>query len=101
MASKSSIESAKRIRNIVKAKKATRDALKSIIMNRTMDAAQRFAAQLKLAAMPRMSSATRIRNRCMVTGRARGVYRKFNISRIMLREMAAEGLVPGVRKASW
>lgn len=101
MASKSSIESAKRIRNIVKAKKATRDALKSIIMNRTMDAAQRFAAQLKLAAMPRMSSATRIRNRCMVTGRARGVYRKFNISRIMLREMAADGLVPGVRKASW
>jgi small subunit ribosomal protein S14 len=101
MASKSSIESAKRIRTIVRAKKATRDALKSIIMNRNLDAAQRFSAQLKLAAMPRTSSATRIRNRCMVTGRARGVYRKFNISRIMLREMAAEGLVPGVRKASW
>ncbi|MDR1362241.1 MAG: 30S ribosomal protein S14 [Holosporaceae bacterium] len=101
MASKSTIESAKRIRRVVKAKKVTRDALKAIIMNKSVDAVQRFAAQLKLAAMPRTSSATRIRNRCMVTGRSRGVYRKFNISRIVLREMAAEGLVPGVRKASW
>ncbi|GHU16473.1 30S ribosomal protein S14 [Alphaproteobacteria bacterium] len=101
MARKSTMESAKRIRKSVASKKATRDALKNIIMNRSIDATERFAAQLKLAAMPRTSSATRIRNRCMVTGRARGVYRKFNISRIMLREMAAEGLVPGVRKASW
>jgi small subunit ribosomal protein S14 len=95
------MESAKRVRKMVAAKKTTRDALKAVIMNKSIDATERFAAQLKLAAMPRTSSATRIRNRCMVTGRARGVYRKFNISRIMLREMAAEGLVPGVRKASW
>ncbi|MDR3179719.1 MAG: 30S ribosomal protein S14 [Holosporaceae bacterium] len=101
MARKSTIESAKRIRKKVAAKKTTRDALKAIIMNKNVAAVERFAAQLKLAAMPRTSSATRIRNRCMITGRARGVYRKFNISRIMLREMAAEGLVPGVRKASW
>ncbi|GHU10772.1 30S ribosomal protein S14 [Alphaproteobacteria bacterium] len=101
MARKSTMESAKRIRKSVASKKVTRDALKAITMNKSIDAVERFAAQLKLAAMPRTSSATRIRNRCMVTGRARGVYRKFNISRIMLREMAAEGLVPGVRKASW
>jgi len=101
MARLSSIESAKRIRKMVDSKKAKRAELKSIINNKNLAPEDRFAAQLKLAAMPRTSSATRIRNRCMVTGRARGVYRKFNISRIMLREMAAEGVVPGVRKASW
>lgn len=101
MARLSSIESAKRIRKIVQAKKAKRAELKAIIMDRSIAPEKRFEAQLKLAAMPRTSSATRVRNRCMVTGRARGVYRKFNISRIMLREMAAEGLIPGVRKASW
>ncbi len=101
MARLSSIESAKRIRRRVKAKKETRAKLKAIIMDKTIAPEERFAAQLKLAAMPRTSSATRIRNRCMITGRSRGVYRKFNISRIMLREMAAEGLIPGVRKASW
>ncbi len=101
MARLSSIESAKRIRKRVAAKKAKRAELKAVIMNKEIAPEERFAAQLKLAAMPRTSSATRIRNRCMITGRARGVYRKFNISRIMLREMAAEGLIPGVRKASW
>jgi small subunit ribosomal protein S14 len=101
MARLSSIESLKRIRKNVKSKKAKRDGLKTVIKDRTLPAEERFAAQLKLAAMPRTSSATRIRNRCMITGRARGVYRKFNISRIMLRELAADGLIPGVRKASW
>lgn len=101
MARKSTIESLKRIRRCVEAKKATRARLKSVIMDRNIKPEERFSAQLKLAAMPRVSSATRIRNRCMITGRGRGVYRKFNISRIMLREMAAEGLISGVRKASW
>ena len=101
MARKSSMESAKRIRKSVESKKATREKLKSVVMNRELAPEERFAAQLKLAQMPRTSSTTRIRNRCMITGRARGVYRKFNISRIMLREMAADGLIPGVRKASW
>jgi small subunit ribosomal protein S14 len=101
MARLSSIESLKRIRETVKSKKAKRDGLKSIIKNKELPPEERFAAQLKLAEMPRTSSATRIRNRCAITGRARGVYRKFNISRIMLREMAADGLIPGVRKASW
>lgn len=101
MARKSSMESAKRIRKIVSSKQARRAELKAVIMNKDVAPEERFAAQLKLSQMPRTSSATRIRNRCMITGRARGVYRKFNISRIMLREMAADGLLPGVRKASW
>ena len=101
MARLSSIEADKRIRKIVKSKQAKRAELKGIIMNKEISPEERFAAQLKLAQMPRTSSATRIRNRCMITGRARGTYRKFNISRIMLREMAAEGLIPGVHKASW
>ncbi|MDR2646446.1 MAG: 30S ribosomal protein S14 [Holosporaceae bacterium] len=101
MARLSSIESMKRIRKRVAAKKAKRAELKAIISDKTQLLDKRFAMQLKLAKMPRTSSATRIRNRCMVTGRARGVYRKFNISRIVLREMAAEGMIPGVRKASW
>ena len=84
MARLSSIESAKRIRRVVKSKSAKRAELKAIIMDKTVSPDKRFEAQLKLAAMPRTSSATRIRNRCMITGRARGVYRKFNISRIML-----------------
>ena len=101
MARKSTVESAARVRRVVASKKATRDKLKSVVMNKAISPEERFAAQMKLSEMPRTSSATRIRNRCMITGRARGTYRKFNISRIMLREMAAEGLVPGVRKASW
>ncbi|MDR1982899.1 MAG: 30S ribosomal protein S14 [Holosporaceae bacterium] len=101
MARLSSIESAKRIRRRVNSKKVKRAELKTIIHNKALSPEERFSAQLKLSAMPRTSSATRIRNRCMVTGRARGVYRRFNISRIMLREMVAEGLIPGVRKASW
>lgn len=101
MARLSSIESAKRIRKVVAAKKAKRAELKAIIMNRNVDPADRFAAQLKLAAMPRTSSATRIRNRCAITGRSRGIYRKFNVSRLIFREMASSGLIPGVRKASW
>jgi small subunit ribosomal protein S14 len=101
MARLSSIESAKRIKKRVDSKKAKRAGLKAVIKNKELSAEERFAAQLRLAAMPRTSSATRIRNRCVITGRARGTYRKFGISRIMLREMAANGLVPGVRKASW
>lgn len=101
MARLSSVESAKRIRRKVQSKKARRAELKSIIMNRNLPPEERFSAQLKLSAMPRTSSATRIRNRCAITGRPRGTYRKFNICRIMLREMGAKGLIPGIRKASW
>jgi small subunit ribosomal protein S14 len=62
---------------------------------------ERFAAALKLAQLPRNSSATRIRNRCEVTGRPRGYYRKLKLSRIALRELGAKGLIPGLVKSSW
>ncbi|MDR0555667.1 MAG: 30S ribosomal protein S14 [Holosporaceae bacterium] len=101
MARQGSIEKTGRIRRIVSANKGRRGVLKGIVYNRTLPPEDRFAAQLKLAAMPRNSSATRIRNRCIITGRSRGVYRKFNLSRIMIREMVADGLIPGMRKACW
>lgn len=101
MAKKSTVERLKSVKALVKSKSATRDKLKKIIMDKNVDPIERFALQLKLAAMPRNSSATRVRNRCCITGRARGYYRKFNMSRISFREMAADGLIPGIRKASW
>lgn len=101
MARKSMIENLKKVRGLVNSKAATRKKLKAIIMNKDADPVERYATQMKLSQMPRNSSATRIRNRCSITGRARGYYRKFQFSRIMLREMVANGFVPGVRKASW
>ena len=80
---------------------AKRAALKEIVMSKTLPLDQRFQAQLKLAALPRNGAKTRIRNRCELTGRARGFYRKFKLSRICLRDMASKGLLPGVVKASW
>ena len=78
-----------------------RAALKSIIMDKTLPADERFEATLKLAALPRNGAANRIRNRCAITGRPRGYYRKFDMSRIALRELASTGLLPGVTKSSW
>ncbi len=101
MARKSTLENLKRVRAIVERKKEKRSALKAIVSNRSEDPIKRFEAQLKLSAMPRNSSATRIRNRCSITGRARGTYRKFGISRIKLRDLVSFGLIPGVRKSSW
>jgi small subunit ribosomal protein S14 len=70
-------------------------------MDKTVTQEERFEAQLKLAEMPRNSSKTRIRNRCAMTGRPRGFYRKFKLSRIALRELASSGQIPGMVKASW
>ena len=78
-----------------------RKALKDIIMNRNLPLDERFAAQMKLNEMPRDSSFIRVRNRCLVTGRPRGNYRKFKMSRIAFRELASTGQVPGVLKSSW
>ena len=78
-----------------------RAELKAIIYNKALSLEDRFQAQLQIAAMPRNSSKTRIRNRCELTGRGRGVYRKFRLSRICLRELASSGMLPGVTKASW
>ena len=78
-----------------------RKALKDIIMNRGLPLEERFTAQMKLNEMPRDGSFIRVRNRCLVTGRPRGNYRKFKMSRIAFRELASTGQVPGVLKSSW
>ena len=78
-----------------------REKLKKIIKNRTLPLEERFNAQLKLAKLPRNSAKIRIRNRCEITGRPHGVYRKFKISRIALRDLASKGKIPGMTKSSW
>ena len=75
--------------------------LKKIIKNKKLPLEERFNAQLKLAKLPRNSARTRIRNRCEITGRPHGVYRKLKISRIALRELASKGIIPGMTKPSW
>ena len=101
MAKISAIEKNKtRIRKVssMKSKRAT---LKKIIMDRKLPMDQRFAAQMKLNEMPRDGSSIRVRNRCLITGRPRGNYRKFKMSRIAFRELASKGQVPGIVKSSW
>ena len=78
-----------------------RESLKKIIKNKKLPLEERFAAQLKLAKIPRNSAKVRIRNRCEITGRPRGVYRKLKISRIALRDLASKGKIPGMTKSSW
>jgi small subunit ribosomal protein S14 len=80
---------------------AKRLALKEIANNKDLPMEERFAARLKLAQLPRNGSPTRIRNRCEVTGRPRGFYRKLKMSRIALRELGNKGLIPGLVKSSW
>tara|TARA_B100000700_G_scaffold317312_1_gene408478 strand:+ start:187 stop:507 length:321 start_codon:yes stop_codon:yes gene_type:complete len=78
-----------------------RKKLKAIVRNKKLPLNERFAAQLKLAKLPKNSSRTRVRNRCEITGRPHGVYRKLKISRIALRQMASSGKIPGMTKSSW
>ena len=78
-----------------------RKKLKAIINNKKLPLNERFAAQLKLSKLPKNSSKIRIRNRCEITGRPHGVYRKLKISRIALRQMASSGKIPGMTKSSW
>lgn len=101
MAKLSSINNNKRRERLSKSKAATRNALKTVIMNRETPLEERMAATFKLSQMPRNSAKIRVRNRCELTGRPRSVYRKFKLSRIALRELAGSGLIPGVTKASW
>ena len=101
MAKTSSIQrNLKRIRLVKKFLKKRED-LKKIIKNKKLPLEERFAAQLKLAKIPRNSAKVRIRNRCEITGRPRGVYRKLKISRIALRDLASNGKIPGMTKSSW
>src|SRR3954453_3999890 len=101
MAKKSSIEKNNRRRRMTKQFGARRQKLKTLIMDKTKPVEERFAATLKLAQLPRNSSATRIHNRCEVTGRPRGYYRKLKMSRIALRDFGSKGLIPGLVKSSW
>lgn len=101
MAKKSAIDKNIKRRALV-AKFATKRAkLKAIADDNSLSNEDRFAARLKLAALPRSSSKTRIRNRCEITGRPRAYYRKLRMSRIALRELASNGLIPGMVKSSW
>ncbi len=101
MAKKSSIEKNKRRRRLVAKFAARREALKATANDSALPQEERFAARLKLAGLPRNSAKVRIRNRCDITGRPRGFYRKFRMSRIALRELASAGYIPGVVKSSW
>ena len=101
MAKKSSIEKNKRRRKLAKKFSGKRSRLKAIAQDKKLPTEERFAAALKLAQLPRNSSATRIRNRCEITGRPRGYYRKLRMSRIALRELGAQGVIPGLVKSSW
>ena len=101
MAKKSSIEKNARRAKLTKQLTPRRVRLKAIARDRDAAPEDRFEAQLKLSEMPRNSSQTRVRNRCSLTGRPRGYYRKFKMSRIAVRELASAGQIPGMTKSSW
>jgi small subunit ribosomal protein S14 len=101
MAKKSSVNKNNHRRKLVAQFAAKRKRLKEIANDLTKPTEERFAARLKLAELPRNSAASRVRNRCELTGRARAYYRKLRLSRNMLRELASQGLIPGMTKASW
>ncbi len=101
MAKKSAIEKNQKRRKLVQRYAAKRDRLRTIARDRSLPPEERFQAYLKLAEMPRNGAAVRVRNRCKVSGRPRGNYRKFKISRIALRDLASIGQIPGMVKSSW
>jgi small subunit ribosomal protein S14 len=101
MAKTSMVERNNKRRRLTKKFKVRRTRLKAIAADRNLPAEERFAARLKLAELPRNSSPTRIRNRCDLTGRPRGYYRKLRMSRIALRDLASQGQIPGMIKSSW
>ena len=101
MAKTSAIEKNKRRARLAKKYAGRRARLKAIALDKTVTAEERFAAQLKLAQLPRNSSPVRVRLRCDMTGRSRSVYRKFRLSRIALRDLATTGQIPGMVKSSW
>ena len=101
MAKQSSIQKNLNRRNIVKKFNKKRQSLKKQIMKKDLSIEERFKIQSKLNELPRDSSKIRVRNRCKLTGRTRGVYRKFGLSRIKFRELSMSGALPGVVKSSW
>jgi len=101
MAKTSSVEKNNRRRRLAKQFASKRARLKATARNKSLPMEERFAAQLKLAQLPRNSAPTRVRNRCEITGRPRAFYRKVKMSRLALRELANQGLIPGMVKSSW
>ena len=101
MAKTSLIEREKKLRNLVQKFSAQRAALEAIIDDQSVPEEERYAARLKLQALPRNANPTRLRNRCKLTGRPRGTFRKFGLARNKLREVAMRGEIPGMVKASW
>lgn len=101
MAKVSSVERNLKRQRMVAKYAAKREALKAIARNTELPVEERFAAQIKLSELPRNSAPSRVRNRCLVTGRPRGYYRKMKMSRIALRELGSQGLLPGLVKSSW
>lgn len=101
MAKTSSVEKNERRRKMSVQYAAKRAKLKATIKNKNVTPEERFEAALKLAKLPRNSAKIRVRNRCELTGRPRGTYRKLKLSRNMLRELASNGQIPGMVKSSW
>jgi small subunit ribosomal protein S14 len=101
MAKKSAIEKNNRRKRLVQKFAAKRAELRAIARDQTRTPEERFNARLKLAKLPRNGAAVRVRRRCEISGRPRGVYQKFRLSRIALRELASKGQIPGMVKSSW
>ena len=101
MSKVSSHEKNKRRKKLVEQYAEKRAMLKAIVKDRSKPMEERFAAQLKLSQLPRNSSKVRVRNRCEITGRPRGYYRKLQLCRNQLRELASQGRIPGMVKSSW
>jgi small subunit ribosomal protein S14 len=101
MAKTSAVEKNKRRARLARLHAPKRAALKAVVMDRERPVEERFEATLRLAQLPRNGAANRVRLRCELTGRPRGNYRKFRLSRNMLRDLASKGQLPGVVKASW
>ena len=101
MAKLSSINKNERRKKLVQKYAAKYEKLRAVADDKSKDETERLIARLKMAEVPRNGNPTRIRNRCELTGRSRAYYRKFRLSRIMLRELANKGLIPGVTKSSW
>ncbi len=101
MATKSAIAKQKRRQKLVNLKWEKRQRLKKIILDMNKSEEERQDAKISLNKMPRNSSPVRLRNRCQLTGRARGFLRKFKLSRLCFREMASNGMIPGITKSSW
>lgn len=101
MATKSAIAKQKRRERLVKFKWEKRQRLKAAVLDMKKSEEERLEAQIELNKMPKNSSPVRLRNRCQLTGRARGYLRKFKLSRLCFREFARSGMIPGVTKSSW